>query len=64
MIGIPPFVDLAAVRRDRILSGLAAAEGFELQSNGEPGVKYAAQMSIRRRAGRWPWDMLVELFNT
>ena len=43
---------LAVVRRVRILSGDAAAEGFELQSNGEPGVKYAAQMSISSRAGR------------
>lgn len=53
MIGID-LLERAVVRSFRILSGEDAALGLELQSRGEPGVKYAAQMSIRRRAGLLP----------
>lgn len=34
-------LERAAERSDRMWSGEAAADGLELQSRGEPGVKYA-----------------------
>lgn len=50
----------ATARRSRIESGEAAAAGFAEMSRGEPGVQYAAQTSIRRRAGRVPQPMRLE----
>jgi len=53
------FDSRAAASSRRMESGELAAAGLALMSKGDPGVQYAVQTSMIRRAGRDPHPILL-----